>query len=183
MKLCGRDNPNIIKHFEQSTDKYTCHQVQNEIIQIMALTVLWKVSEDFHSYTYFSLMADEVTDASNREQVVICLRRVYESFEPQEEFIGLHKVDKTSGNTITKALSDVLQRMDLSVLNCRGQCYDGATNMSGIRQCTAAQFLLQEPRASYNHCYGHALNLAVGDTIKNIRLLRDTLDTLKCLSY
>lgn len=49
--------------------------------------------------------------------------------------------------------------------------------MSGIRQGTAAQFLLQEPRALYNHCYGHALNLAVGDTIKNIRLLRDTLDT------
>ena len=33
-------------------------------------------------------------DASNREQVVICLRRVDESFEPQEEFIGLYKVHR-----------------------------------------------------------------------------------------
>ena len=72
-----------------------------------------------------------------------------------EEFIGLYKVDETSANIITNVLSDVLQRMDLPVSKCRGQCYDGANNMSGIRQGTAAQFLLQEPRALYNHCYGH----------------------------
>ena len=52
--------------------------------------------------------------------------------------------------------------MNLSVSNCRGQCYDGASNMSGVRQGTATQFLLQEPRALYNHCHGHTLNLAVG---------------------
>ena len=57
---------------------------------------------------------------------------------------------------------DVLERMHLSLSSCRGQCYDGASNMSGIRRGTAAQFLLKEPRALYNHCYGHALNLAVG---------------------
>ena len=43
--------------------------------------------------------------------------------------------------------------------------------MSGIRQGTATQFLLQEPHALYNHCYGYAVNLAVtvGDTIKKVR--------------
>ena len=25
------------------------------------------------------------------------------------------------------------------------------------------------------HCYGHALNLAVGDTVRQCKLLRDTL--------
>ena len=29
----------------------------------------------------------------------------------------------------------------------------------------------------HNHCYGHTLNLAIGDTIKQVKLLRDTLDT------
>ena len=76
IKLRGTDDPNIMKHLGQNTDKYTCHQVQNEIIQIMALSVLRKISEDFHSSPDFSLMADEVTDASNREQVVICLLRL-----------------------------------------------------------------------------------------------------------
>lgn len=67
--------------------------------------------------------------------------------------------------------------MNLSISNCHGQCYDGASNMSGIRRGTATQFLSEEPCALYNHCYGHALNLAVGDTIKQVKLLRDTLDT------
>ena len=166
-----------IKHLDQGTDKYTCHQVQSEIIQIMALTILRKISENFHTFTYFSLIADEVTNASNREQVVICLRTVYKSFDLHEEFINLYKVDETSANTITSALSDVLRRMDLPVSKCCGQCYNVASNMSGIRQGTVAQFLFQDPHALYNHCYGRALNLAVGDTIKQIRLLRDTLDT------
>ena len=166
MKLRGVDDDNIMKHLEQHSDKYTCHQVQNEIIKLMALTVLRKLATDFRTSVYFSLMADEVTDSSNREQVVVCLRRVDEDFEAHEEFIGLYKVKETSADTITTALSDVLFRMDLSISNCRGQCYDGAINMSGVRRGVATQLLTEEPHALYNHCYGHALNLAIGDTIK-----------------
>ena len=143
----------------------------------MSLTVLRKLTTEFHSSVYFSLMADEVTDSSNREQVVVCLRRVDEDFEAHEEFMGLYKVDETSADTITTVLSDVLCRMNLSVFNCQGQCCDGASNMSGVRHGVATQFLSEEPRALHNHCYGHALNLAVGDTIKQVKLLKDTLDT------
>ena len=181
MKLRGADDDNIMKHLEQHSDKYTCHRVQNELIKIMALTFLRKLTTEFHSSVYFSLMADEVTDSSNREQVVVCLRRVDEDFEAHEEFMGLYKVDETSADTITTVLSDVLCRMTLSVFNCRGQCYDGASNMSGVRHGVATQFLSEEPRALYNHCYGHALNLAVRDTIKQVKLLRDTLDI--CLKF
>ena len=70
--------------------------------KIMVLNVLRKISEDFHSSPYFSLM---VTDTSNREQVVICLPRVDNSFKPHEEFIGLYKVDETSANSILLMLS------------------------------------------------------------------------------
>ena len=169
LKLRGTDD-NIMKNLEKHTDKYTCHQIQNEMIKIMTLSVLWKLAVEYHESRY------EVTDASNREQVVICLCRVDEHLEPQENFIGLYKVDETSANTITGALSDVLKRMNLSRSNCRGQCYDGASNMSGIRRGTAAQFLSREPHALYLHCYSHALNLVVGDTVRKVKLLRDTLN-------
>ena len=74
MKLRGIDDSNVRKHLDQSTDKYTCHQIQDEMIRIMALHTLRNISADFQAATYYSIMADEVTDASNREQVVICLR-------------------------------------------------------------------------------------------------------------
>ena len=34
-----------------------------------------------------------------------------------------------------------------------------------------------EPQAVYTHCYGHALNLACGDTIRQCKLMRDALET------
>ena len=46
-KLCGIDDPNVMKHLEQYTDKYTCHQVKDEMIRIMALHILKKISADF----------------------------------------------------------------------------------------------------------------------------------------
>ena len=48
--------------------------------------------------------------------------------------------------------------------------------MSGRDRGAAVQIASEEPRALYTHCYGHALNLAVGDTIKKQKLLRDALD-------
>ena len=43
--------------------------------------------------------------------------------------------------------------------DCRGQCYDGAANMSGSKSGVAMQFRSEETRATFIHCYGHALNL------------------------
>eukprot|EP00731_Ephydatia_muelleri_P008502 Em0004g840a len=59
-----------------------------------------------------------------------------------------------------------------------GQCYDGAANMAGHRNGVAAQILAEESRATYTHCYGHALNLAASDMVKKNKILRDTLDTV-----
>ena len=50
--------------------------------------------------------------------------------------------------------------------------------MAGIRNGVAAQICAEEPRAMFSHCYGHALNLATSDTVKNNKILRDVLDTV-----
>ena len=103
-------------------------------------------------------MADEVTDSSNRKQVVICLRWVDKNLEPHEDFIGLDKVDSTAADVIVKVLKDTLLRFNLSINQCRGQCYNGASSMSGRRSGTAVEIMSEEPCSLYTHCYGHALN-------------------------
>ena len=35
-----------------------------------------------------------------------------------------------------------------------------------------------EPYAVHTHCYGHALNLSVGDTVKQCRVMRFALGTV-----
>ena len=39
------------------------------------------------------------------------------------------------------------------------------------------EFSDEEPRALFTHCYGHALNLADRDSIKQYKLMKDALDT------
>ena len=75
-----------------------------------------------------------------------------------------------------QSLQDCLICMNLQWNRCRGQCYDGASNMAGSRNGVATQILTREPRALYTHCYGHFLNLAMCDTIKQCKLTRDAVD-------
>ena len=104
-------------------------------------------------------MADQVTDSSNKEQVVV-FRRVDHQFEAHEEFIGLYQVDSIKSSSIVEVMKDSVLRLNLAMAKCRGQCYDGAANMAGIRNVVTAQMCAEEPRAVYSHCYGQALNLA-----------------------
>ena len=176
LHLRSIDDSKILGYLASKSDKYTSHHIQNEMLQVMALRILREICDSIRGAPFYSLMADEVTDSSNREQVVVCLRWVDQHFEPHEEFVGLHVVNTVASDMITAVLKDVLLCMNLSLSNCRGQCYDGASNMSGRRSGVAVQLSSEEPRAIYTHCYGHALNLAAADTIKQNKLLRDTLD-------
>ena len=48
--------------------------------------------------------------------------------------------------------------------------------MRGARNGVAVQILAEEQRAIYLHCYGHALNLAVRNPVRNSKVMKDALD-------
>ena len=171
------DNTTILSMLDKKTDKYTSPIIQNEMLKIMGLQVLREIAGSIQKAKYFSLMADEVTDVSNREQVAICIRWVDIDFQPHEEFIGLKKANTIAGVKLVVILKDSLLRMNLNISDCRGQCYDEAANMCGVRNGVATQNSWEESRAIFVHCYGHALYLATGDCIKRNSIPRDTLDT------
>ena len=122
-------------------------------------------------------MVDETTDASNQEQATIFLRWVDDHDKSiHEKFIGLHAVDSITSGSIVSVIKDTLTRLNLPLSKARGQCYDGASNMSGIRNGVAVQIRKEKHRAVYTHCYGHALNLAASDAVKNSTLMKNALD-------
>ena len=49
--------------------------------------------------------------------------------------------------------------------------------MVGGIKGVASQLAAKEKRAVLTHCYGHALNLAVGDSVKQYKVCKDTLYT------
>ena len=71
-------------------------------------------------------------------------------------------------NTLVSVIRDVLLRMNLNINKFRGQCFDGASVMAGVKNRVATLTANGEKRAVFIHCYGHALNLAIGDAVKNI---------------
>ena len=54
--------------------------------------------------------------------------------------------------------------------------------MSGIKNGVAKRISDKEPRAVFTHCYGHALNLAVGDTVKSSKIMKSSLETVHEIS-
>ena len=121
-------------------------------------------------------MADKVTDSSKREQLIICLRWINYHLAAHEEFIGLYSVDKIDAATLVHIIKDTLIHLNLKLEDCRGQCYDGAANMCGIRSGVATQLSAKEPRALFTHYYGHSLGLAACDSIKNSKIVKNALD-------
>ena len=54
--------------------------------------------------------------------------------------------------------------------------------MSGANKGVAKQLSDIKSRAVYTHCYGHSLNLAIGTSIKQSKVMRDALDTTLIIS-
>ena len=106
--LRSEDNTKLVDWMKQKTDKYTSADIQNEMVKVMALRVLRKIAGSLQSAPYFTVMVDEITDVSNVEQVVICIRWVSEKFEVQEELVGLYKVPSTGAEIIYAAITDVM---------------------------------------------------------------------------
>ena len=122
-------------------------------------------------------MADETTDSSNWEQITLIHRRVTQKLEVHVEFVGLYHVASIDAAMLTTAIKDVLIRMNLPFGKLPGQCYDGTSAMSSSKCGVAKRIFDLEPPAVYTHCYGHALNLAAGDTLKKSKLMKDALET------
>ena len=61
----------------------------------------------------------------------------------------------------TTLIKDCLVKFALPLVQCRGQAYDGASNMSGHINEVAAQIQKEEPSALYVHCLAHCTNLCL----------------------
>ncbi|XP_065643077.1 zinc finger MYM-type protein 1-like [Hydra vulgaris] len=156
---------------------YTRAEIQNEIIQTMSLQVLREIMAELQSSPFLTIMIDESTDSSNMEQVTCVVRLITEELEVHEEFLGVYAVDSTDATTLVSLIKNVMIRMNLPMAKLQRQCYDGASVMSWIRSGVAKKIADIELRAIYTHCYGHAIYLAVGDTEKQSKIMRNALET------
>ena len=172
--LQAEDCPGMNKWLRQR--EYISPTIVDELIKSMGKSILRDIISEVSSAPWYAIIADEATDVSGTEQVSVSVRWVNNCYEVHEDLLGLKELPNTKAVTIHHEIKDVLMRCSLSISQCRGQAYDGASNMSGIKNGAQALFKQEEPKALYVHCLAHSLNLCVQDVSKKCKLLRNTLD-------
>ena len=176
LRLRADDDPDLAAWLQRKQNKYTSHEIRNEILKTMALSILRNIASCLQQSPFLTLMMDETTDVSNTEQVVIVFRWVSDLLQVHEEFIGVYQVSSIKAEVLASTPMDCLQRLNISVTKLRGQCYDGASTMSGAKSGVAQRIQDAEPRAAFTHCYGHAIRLAVCDVLKHSRPIKYALE-------
>ena len=165
-----------MKWINRSYDRHLSSTSQNEILKLLTLKRLRKTASDISITCCFSTLADEATDVSHTHQLVVCIRWVTNDLEVEEDFIGLVPLEQAPADVITAAVKNILMRLLLPISNAISQCYDGCSTMVSSKKGVATIIRQSQPNCLLIHCYCHALNLAVGEAIKNVPVLKESLE-------
>jgi len=172
------------EHFKTAnrTCTYRSKTIQNELIKLCGDQLRKKLLAEIQEAVFFTISADEVADAANKEQMSVVVRFVDESNQIREEFMGFVTCEEgTDGETLSNAILKLVQNdWGLSMDNCRGQAYDGAGNMAGKMKGVANRIIQEYPKATYTHCSSHILNLCVvkGLSLRVIQNMMNLADSI-----
>ncbi|XP_025265106.1 zinc finger MYM-type protein 1-like [Camponotus floridanus] len=179
LKARAEDVSELESWLKRNGHKWLHHDVQNEILELMVAKVMSENLAEIRQAEFCALLLDETSDLSKIEQISICLRIVSQNLVSSEFFLGFYSTSSTKAETLFQIVQDVFLRFNLPLTKLRGQCYDGAANVSG--KITGLQTRLREiePRALYVHCNAHNLNLVVQDAMEGVPATRKFIGVVK----
>ncbi|XP_063436492.1 zinc finger MYM-type protein 1-like [Mytilus trossulus] len=130
----------------------------------------------------FGLMIDEVTDISLIEQLFCFIQYVDRAGCPTIHFLFtadlLKESDSADAATIVKVIKEKLLNLGIDISKLRSLARDGASVMTGKKNCVAALLRKEHPGIINIYCICHKLALACADTkteLKDIDLAQLTL--------
>ena len=156
---------------------YTSWNTQNEIINTVGDIISEKIVDEVKDAKYFSVLVDETTDCSTKEQMSLSVRYVHDG-KVCEKFLTFVTVNDLTGHGLAKSILDILHEKTLDPMNMRGQGYDGASAMSGQFNGVQACIREKNPLAVYTHCASHVLNLVVSHE-SNLPTILNTISTIQ----
>jgi hypothetical protein len=182
LSVVARHDPVIAERirYGPTNAKYTHHTIQNALLDIMKDMTLEQIQEEVHKAVYFTVLADESKDTSKKEQVVVAVRYCLHN-GIHEEFVGIAEAQSLDADGLTDTIISQLRRIDVSMKNCVGQGYDGASVVAG--RLNGVQKKLPEKTGSemayYVHCYCHRLNLVIVDVVNSITCVANMIALIK----
>ena len=96
----------------------------------------------------FAVMADELLDNSNKEQLSLVIRYVDRDFNIREDFVGfLHCESGLTGLDLSKLVLAAFENFGSTFKDCRGETYDAAGNIAGHLSGLSARLLVLNQKA------------------------------------
>ncbi|KAF3837719.1 hypothetical protein F7725_009487 [Dissostichus mawsoni] len=194
IELMARYDP-VLQRLIESKKKvhYLSPQTQNEIISLLSKKVQDTIiTTDIQNAEFYSIIMDTTQDISKVDQLSQVFRYVTiandENGNPtevkiNESFLGFHAVTDQTAAGLEREILESMERKGILLGKCRGQGYDGASNMSGVYSGVQKRIRDKEPNAVYIHCAAHNLNLVLNDACQNIPEIKDFYDTVERLMY
>uniref|UniRef100_UPI00358EF41D zinc finger MYM-type protein 1-like isoform X2 n=1 Tax=Myxine glutinosa TaxID=7769 RepID=UPI00358EF41D len=179
IKLRGQTDDHVQGWLKKGSIKYLSKGIQNEQLQIMGLSLLRNIAANVHKSVWYTIMGDEVADTSRKQQLAICIRWINDMLEVEESFTGLYQVENMNADMPVAAVRDTLFKLNLSPSNARGQCYDGITHLRVPKSVICTRMQREAPRATFTHCYGHTVQLAVCFAMREVDEFGDVVDTVQ----
>ena len=119
LKVQSEDNKKLATFIEDKN--YQSPDVTNELIILMGNHLLQHLLHRIRECQFYSIIADETRDTSNKEQLSISLRWVDSDYNIFENLVGMIQVTRTDAETLTLAIKDVLIRCMTPLSSCRAR--------------------------------------------------------------
>ena len=141
---------------------YISKTTQNELISCCGELITSKILSAVKKAKFFSIIADEAADSSNKEQMSLVLRFVDNNLVIREDFVRfIDCKEGLAGVNLASTLLKTISNLGLDIMNCRGQGYDGAGSVAGHINGLSAHILRLNNKALYTHCHSHRINLSI----------------------
>lgn len=146
--------------------------IQNELIECISDYINDFVKTELETAGFFSVQVDDTTDITQVSQCSVIVRFVNADGALVERFLGFYDVSADRSSETLFALLDKLLRPFGYEHKLVGQCYDGASVMSGHLNGLQKKIKEKAPLAVFVHCLAHRLNLVLQQSCKKIRKCR-----------
>ena len=143
---------------------YLSPTIQNELIELLGKKVKDLILEEIKAAKYFSILLDSTPDVSHIDQTtfIVIYVKVDNNNEVQikKSFLNFFPLHGKNADEIIESILNELQQNGLDIMMCRGQTYDNASTMAGVRTEVQRRIKDINSKALFIPCGNHSLNLA-----------------------
>ncbi|XP_068994056.1 zinc finger MYM-type protein 1-like [Neodiprion pinetum] len=150
LELLAEYEPILATHLKTHANKgsghanYLSSTICEELISCMGDKVLTEIVSTMKKSKYYLVSVDSTPHESHIDQLTIVVRYM-EGSTPKERFLTFLPNCGHSGKATANALLTFLGDHQIDIMDCRGQSYDNAANMSGKYKRDAGSYFGEKP--------------------------------------